>query len=519
MTSANVEDVMPWHRRVVSARKLILIALFVSAFGIRLQGLDSQPYDFHPVKQFRSALTARAMYYDHNPSAAEEWQREVARESLHQIETLVPPVIDRLAAAVYGALGREALEVARFLSVLFWLIGGVFLYRIALQILTPDSALVSLALYLLLPFGVMASQSFQPDPLMVMFLLVAVHSLLRHDARPTSGNLMAAAAISAIAVLIKPVSFPILLSAFVALTMRRVGIVMGVLGRPTLMFGAIALAPSLAYYGYQVLAIDGAMQAQADKSFVPGHFLDFRFWDGWLKRIRLVMGFTLFVAGLVGSLMPTTQRGRALLPGLWAGYLLMCILFNYTISTHDYYHLPLIAIVALSIGALSSPVLDKFGSTYQGRGYHIAAYGLIAFALVLSLGTSFQARSRVPDYGNRATLAAEIGAAVNHSTLTIHLAPYQGFPLMYHGQIAGRYWPYWYDIRDERLWMSETPDARERLERLLEDFPAEHFIVADLEEFERQEDLRELMVSTYPVARQSTDYLVFDLTATLAGSR
>ena len=406
-----------------------------------------------------------------------------------------------------------------FSPFLFWLIGGIFLYRIALRILSADAAMVSLAFYLLLPFGVIASQSFQPDPLMVLFLLISAHALLNYDVRPSTRNLVIAGLLSALAVLIKPVSFPILFPAFVALAIRRSGVAAGTLGRHTLVFGAVALLPSLVYYGYQILAIDGAMQTQASKSFVPGHYLDFRFWDGWLKRIRIVMGFTFFVAGLFGSLMQTTERGRALVPGLWAGYLLMCVLFNYTISTHDYYHLPLIPIVALSLGALSAPILERYRSRPGGLWHSVTAAGLVAFAMLLSLGTSYQARQRVPEFENRVDLAREIGAAVDHSTLTIHLAPHQGFPLMYHGQISGRYWPYWYDVRDERMWVAEPPDAGERLAGLMRNFPAEYFIVADLEEFTRQDDLREFLVSNYPVDQRSAEFLVFDLTSPLAGSQ
>jgi hypothetical protein len=39
---------------------LIFIFLFVASLGIRVFGITDQPFDFHPVKQFRSALTARA---------------------------------------------------------------------------------------------------------------------------------------------------------------------------------------------------------------------------------------------------------------------------------------------------------------------------------------------------------------------------------------------------------------------------------------------------------------------------
>ena len=61
-------------------RWAILGVLFVAALGVRLWGVGDLPLDFHPTRQYRSAMIARAYYYASNGSVA-EWRRQVAAEN------------------------------------------------------------------------------------------------------------------------------------------------------------------------------------------------------------------------------------------------------------------------------------------------------------------------------------------------------------------------------------------------------------------------------------------------------
>jgi hypothetical protein len=440
-----------------------------------------------------------------------EWKIDLAEANVNDIGTLVPPVLDFSAALIYSFVGEEFLWIPRLLSAIFWLIGGAFLLSIAKKIMTIDAAIVSLSFYLLLPFGVLASQSFQPDSLMVMLMLVGISIIIKFDDNPSWGMLLFAAFASSIAVLIKPVSLPILLLTFLALRHYRVGLRDTFFNRQTLIFIIIMLSPTVLYYGYNILLVGGQLRQQADKSFVPKYFLEFRFWDGLLKRIRIVMGYTYLLGGIVGALLYRERRTRALMIGLWAGYFLMCFAFNYTAGTHDYYHLPLIPIVALSIGSIAMAILTYF-QRKNSQGYRNAMFlGVLAVAFFLAAGSSVQARRKFPEFDSDIKIAQTIGAEVNHSIRTIHLAPYQGFPLMYYGELSGIYWPYWYDIRDEELWEGRSLTAEERFELLLEDYSPDYFIVADKEEFMRQEDLNDLLTQRFSTFVETEEYIIFDL--------
>jgi hypothetical protein len=512
---------MKSDRKVISVQPTLLISqsrtwrwgilglLFTVALAIRIYGIDATPLDFHPVKQYRSALTARAFYYD-NSNSIPEWKQEVAFANLERLGILVPPILDYAVALLFRVTGAENLWIPRLLSALFWMFGGGFLYLIAREIIPVYAAVVSVAFYLLLPFGVIASQSFQPDPLMIMAMIIGLFAIIRFYHSPSRRRLLVAAFISAIAIFVKPVCVFIIFGAFAALSFHRNGIRKSILGLDAWIFVTVSVLPAAIFYGYGIFT-GGALERQAQVSFVPQLVLQFRFWDGWLKRIRIVMGYTYFILGLIGLLI--SQKGwiRAFLIGLWTGYFVMCFVFTYTISTHDYYHLPLVPIVALSLGPIATSILDRFEKDGTGQYWRLFAWAVLFLALFLSSGTSVQARRKLPDFDKDVRIAQEIGEYVAHSTQTILLAPFYGKPLMYHGELSGDYWPHRYDIRDEVLLGGREMTARERFDKMNINNSYEYFIVTDLQEFEGQKDLKTLLTTEYPLVVENGEYLIFDL--------
>jgi hypothetical protein len=134
----------------------------------------------------RSAVIARGMYYQMSPSVDAE-KRSLAISLWEATPTYEPEILERLTALVDLAIGREAFWVGRLLASLFWTLGGLFLFLLARRITSTTGALVGLAYYLLLPFGMVASRSFQPDPLMVAGLIAACYALYRFAEQPSWG--------------------------------------------------------------------------------------------------------------------------------------------------------------------------------------------------------------------------------------------------------------------------------------------------------------------------------------------
>ena len=58
-------------------RLATLAVVFVAAAVVRFDHIGEPPLDFHPTRQYRSALLARRFYLEHNPSVS-AWQRVLA---------------------------------------------------------------------------------------------------------------------------------------------------------------------------------------------------------------------------------------------------------------------------------------------------------------------------------------------------------------------------------------------------------------------------------------------------------
>src|SRR5829696_1574600 len=153
-----------------ASRIVMFVLLFSLALTIRLYDLTDLPLDFHPTRQLLSAIKARALYFETQPDGYSTEKLE-AGIYLSKLKADVEPVVfEQLVAFTYRFTG-EQLWIARIYSSLFWLIGGVFLFMLVRGLTSFEGAIVSTAYYLFFPYAIIASRSFQPDPLMVMLIL------------------------------------------------------------------------------------------------------------------------------------------------------------------------------------------------------------------------------------------------------------------------------------------------------------------------------------------------------------
>jgi hypothetical protein len=495
--------------QLFSYRRLIIISfLFIAAFGIRLYHINEPPLDFHATRQYRSLIIARGYYFDTSTSIP-EWERQVARFSQQKQGILEPPIMEFLVSIGYRILGGEHLWLPRLLSSLFWLIGGGFLYLISKKIADANAALFGTAFYLFLPFAVVASRSFQPDPLMVMLLLSSVFAILRYYDAPSNSRLAIAAVVSALAFVVKPGSVFAIVGAFVALAISIRGIRRAVLSRALLVFLAITLTPTFLIYLYGIFT-GTFLVNEAEKTLLPQLWVSGFFWRGWLMNIGSTVGFIPLIGALLGMLMFRQGLPRALMFGLWIGYVIFGLTLNYNLATHDYYQLQLIPIVGLSIEPLMALVMNHVSQIHPQWPWRMAAWGILSVALLLSL---VDARSRLvnPEFERKVRIEQEIGEHVNHSTKTIFLSSDYGVPLEYHGLLSGSAWPLASDLEWERLAGVPVLGAQERFNTWFAKDSPEYFIVEDLTEFEQQEDLKQFLVQNFGVPTQSGHYIIFDL--------
>ena len=167
----------PPPSRPLAVRALLILLLALGGL-LRLLDLTDPPLDFHPTRQLRNSLVARDIYYHLLPDTAPQTLAltESFRRAVGQYE---PPIIESIVAVTYRFTGGENYAIPRLWGTLFWLLAGLALYDLLRRAISPASALAALTFYLILPFSVQASRSFQPDPLMASAFVIGIFFLYR----------------------------------------------------------------------------------------------------------------------------------------------------------------------------------------------------------------------------------------------------------------------------------------------------------------------------------------------------
>lgn len=522
-------------------RFVAILLLFTAAFGVRLYNIGKPPLDFSAIRQYQNAHIARGLFYETNSSVSEE-KKHIARINMERMGfVLEPRIIENAAVLGYSLAGAELLWIPRVLSSIFWIVGGIFLYLTARMLFMYGLALFSTAFYLFLPFGISASRSFQPDPLMEMMLLASIFSILWHHENPSRNKLLIAAVVSALAMFIKPYCVFLIFGVFILLSIRRMGFKKTIFNINFVLFSFVSMLPSLIYYGYSLLTLTDA-QDHFQGSFFPHLLLYPYFWKDWLIMIGRATGYIAFAGAFIGLFM-SSGLTRTVLAGLWIGYFIYGLLFTYHIHTHDYYQLPLIPVVAFSLAPIVAIMTGRLSWLFRSKRNIMI---LVSFSLFLVLGIWFSIRHvQISDYKNHiktfgafigvnpdfykfissdfekeVKIAEEIGAAVGHGTNNVFLTSDYGRSLSYHGELSGLPWPISISFRDRKETGIPLPDKEKlfnihyitiRTHGKYIQYSPDFFIITAFDEFEQQMDLKDFLNSNFPVLARSDDYLIFDL--------
>jgi hypothetical protein len=489
------------------SRLLVMALLFVAALSIRLYHVNDPPLNFHAVRQYHSLLIARG-YYLETLTRIPEWKKQVARISRERRGMWEPHLMEFVVGAAYRVVGGEHFWIPRLLSSLAWLTGGGFLYLIAKRIANADAALFSTAFYLFLPFAIVASRSFQPDPLMVAALIVSIFAILRYFDKPSVRRLVVAASLGALAILVKFVALFAIVGAFAFAGIHTQGFRKVATSRRSLLFAVICLLPPFVFYSYQIF-VSGSLLGVVRNDLLPQLVVEPSFWKGWLGQIDAVVGYPAWIGALLGTLVFRERLARGLMVGMWTGYLVFGLVFTYTVHTHDYWNLQIIPIVALSLGPVVALVIHNLVAAGEGWPRRVAIGAIASLALALSIGI---AQTRLPAWGfeRKVRIAQEIGEWVGHSTDVIYLSGDYGLPLEYHGLLSGFAWPLTSDLEWEQLAGVPARSPAERFQTWFGTHVPRYFIVEDLREFAQQPDLGRFL-SRFPVVAQNDDYVIFAL--------
>lgn len=480
-----------------------LLALFGLGLGIRLYDLTNLPLDFHPTRQLLSALKARGMYYQANPGLP-DWQRRLAIQQWKTRAEVEPEVFERLVAFTYRFTGVQ-LWVARIYSSVFWMVGGVFLFLLVKELVSTDAAVISTGYFLFLPYAVVASRSFQPDPLMIMLTIIFWWLIVRWSRTQAWSWAILAGAVGGLAIYIKFVSAFFVVGAAVGCALPHFQ--EGALLRRAQVWvmAALGILPAGAYIFYGVV-LKGFLGRQFEGRFIPALLLSPVNYVQWASLANEAAGGLAIALGLLGLLIVRDPRARTFLLGLWCAYLLFGLFFDYHVATHDYYHLPLIAVVAVSLAPLADLVMSYLASITTRPALRLLAMGSLLYGL---LGATWDARGQLNavDYRPQEATWMQLGDLLGHGPNVVALTQDYGSRLAYWGWQNAIIWPNSSDIdyHDVRGGSIKFTELFSRLTT-----GNTYFLVTDFVELGRQPELKARLAS-FAVWAQGDGYLIYDL--------
>jgi 4-amino-4-deoxy-L-arabinose transferase-like glycosyltransferase len=500
-----------------------LIILLALGGLLRLIDITDPPLDFHPTRQLRNTLVARGIYYSLLPNADPETKNlaQVFRNTTAQYE---PPIIESIVAFTYTLTGGENYAVPRIWETLFWLLAGMALFDLARHAISPWAALLGLAYYLVLPFAVQASRSFQPDPLMTSALVIGAYCLYRWsenfgvqelsatkgyapapEGKPSDSKdegwkwAISAGLLLGFAVLVKAIIVFLVAGVAVAVVLYTLRFKFWKSAQVWAM-AALTVLPSFLFY--VVIHPGNNTEYIVNWSVAMAKLLiSTDFYSKWLAFLGSLFGLTIIFLSIIGFLI-APPRLRALLIGLWVGYVIYGLVLPFQMYTHSYYHIQLIPVVALGLATALNPLID--------RAAILSLAGRVAFAAVIVAVIGYQswvARSvlMAEDFRHEPAYWRAVGEAIPAEAKVIGLTQDYGYRLMLWGWRKVTLWPYSTELAEVR---NGDVDFTDRFGELTEG--RDYFLVTSFGQLDKQPSLKSLL-DGYPVAMQGEGYVLYDL--------
>jgi hypothetical protein len=267
----------------------------------------------------------------------------------------------------------------------------------------------------------------------------------------------------------------------------------------------ITIVPTIVYYVYGIITSN--LGSQFGLRFFPSYWMDPSFYGRWIFMAAGFSGFAAMFAALIGILLYPTNRQRFIAIGLWVGYIAYGFTFPYHFITHDYYHLPILLVVAFGLipvaDFLVRLVVEKKGWVWQA-----------GFVGILMFGVAMQM------WGSRNTMAAanfrddiayyqNLGKLIGHDKKIIEVSGDYGYRLAYWGWVSGEYWPSSMDTDLRSLAGQTAPTFSSEFSRYAAGM--DEFVITSLGELDKQPQLRDYLADGYPVFARGDGYLIYNL--------
>jgi hypothetical protein len=483
-----------------------LAILLVLGAALRLFDLTDEPLELHPTRQFRALIIARGFYYPDAEGISSE-QTEFAEQQAGLVGLIEPSILEFLIAQLYKIAGQELTWVGRLIPITAWLLGGLALFALSRNIGSNLAAVLGLAYYLFLPFGTKFSRVLMADPIMVAGTAASLWALYAWSQRRDYQSAVLAGSITGLTILLKSVAGIILIVPFALFLLASFSIKDLVKDRQVWLVLLLAALPTALYY-YHGLVIDGRLETQFKGRFFPEIWTDIVFYKSWGLRIIREFNILAFTAGLLGILLARSKQIRLLLLGWWAGYFIYAMLFAYHTWTHDYYHLPMVPLIAVSLAPVFAYLEEIARQKDQVRLIKFMAACICLVVVGSGSCSTIQFLSTVDHRETRAELE-QLGAELNQlpQGKIIGLTNDYETSFSFYNYLKAEHWPSIGDMNFRDL-QGGANQSFEQLWQITEG--ASYFFITDFKELEKQ-PLLAARLSAYPVIARGTTYSLYEL--------
>lgn len=506
---------------------LSLVVVYSLGIGLRVFDLTDEPIGYYPLRQLQGAVIARGIYYELRTDV-DESLRQKAMAMEDSMVKQEPRIQQHIVAYIYLLVGEEIPWVASLYNTVLWVIGGITLFALSRRMAISNlkdtfdhskamtigalSALLALTYYLILPFSVITSRSFQPDPAMVMLIILASYSIYRFSETNFWKWAFLSGLFSGLAILVKVMAF----GPMIGVSIAMVGYIYAprhLKGIPTAikqmvlqpklwLWMALMVGPTIVFYAGRSERVSeytyGWMISLFELLLTPGLYLS------WARVVTRLFHPFMLLASLAG-LWFASGRNRALLVGLWMGYILYGMFFPYQIGTHDYYHLMLVPIVALSLTPTFQVIISRLLEMpiFLRIGFTAAVLLLVGFYSWQTI--IFYARV---DYREQPAVWQEIASHIPNDGKVIAITENFGMPLLYYGWRNVDIWP-----NINQMEVRELRGKNIAFEELFarQTKGKKYFLVTDFVEFDQQEELKQYLKGHYSILNEGDTWILYDL--------
>ena len=279
----------------------------------------------------------------------------------HKTVILEFPFPEMLMALAYNLFGYH-LFLARVITLLFFSGSAVYFYLLVNNLFGRRMALISAAVYMVLPLSLFYSRAVHIDFFAVFFAHAMVYHFLRWTEQSSMWHAITGMLAGCLAFLIKvPYAFYLVLPLLTTMAVRR-----DLKTIPKLLLWMLFPVITFSLWHMHVTSVN---KAAPDWYFIPGYFKfvdmgnwyygplemrwDINVWKIFIGRfiydIATVTGTFLFFIGVLSSFVTFKSYRRDAVFFLWAWSVgLICYLLIFlNLNRHDYYQIPFLPAVSL----------------------------------------------------------------------------------------------------------------------------------------------------------------------------